>query len=310
VNVVVIRGGGLGDFIVTLPALGMLRARWPRARITLIGRPSWAELGLRRYYLDEVISIDGPVLAPFYGKEPTSAQVWDGSPFAAADLIVNITPWEDDPLARHLRQHASGSQIILSIDARLRTHPAARQICEGLLPLGLPLPESFHPRLFLPEGGSGHDNHLQQPFWVLHPGSGSASKNWPVESWSRLLDLSLPRQPPLIRILIGEAEMPARKMWEGLISRHPRCRLDENLPLPEVAALLQRAGFYLGHDSGISHLAAAAGTRSLVLFGPTDARVWAPQGPDVTLVQAPGRSMDSLLPETVLPFLPLGSVPK
>lgn len=308
-KVVVIRGGGLGDFIVTLPALGMLRARWPEAWITLIGRPAWAELGLRRHYLDEIIPIDGPVLAPFYGNEPLSTGVWARSPFASADLIVNITPLGNDPLARHLHQHASAPQKMISIDARLRTHPAARQICEGLLPLALPVPESFQSELFLLEedyqAASAHCRQfLKQPFWILHPGSGSVSKNWPLESWSRLLDLSRPHRPPPILLLAGEAEMSVLENWDGFLARHPHCRPAVNFPLPQIAALLQRASLYLGHDSGISHLAAAAGTRSLVLFGPTDARVWAPQGSQVTVIESPGRTMDSLLPESILPFLP------
>ena len=58
----------------------------------------------------------------------------------------------------------------------------------------------------------------------------------------------------------------------------PEARLACNLPLRTLGAVLSRAGLFLGNDSGISHLAAAGGTRTLALFGPTDPAQWAPVG--------------------------------
>jgi heptosyltransferase III len=51
----------------------------------------------------------------------------------------------------------------------------------------------------------------------------------------------------------------------------------QNLPLPHLAALLARCQAVVGHDSGITHLAAAVGTTTLALFGPTDPLVWGPR---------------------------------
>jgi ADP-heptose:LPS heptosyltransferase len=51
----------------------------------------------------------------------------------------------------------------------------------------------------------------------------------------------------------------------------------QNLPLPHLAALLARCQIMVGHDSGITHLAAAVGTTTLALFGPTDPLVWGPR---------------------------------
>jgi len=44
---------------------------------------------------------------------------------------------------------------------------------------------------------------------------------------------------------------------------------------------------FLGHDSGISHLAAAAGANCILLFGPTDPAVWAPQNDNARVIRAP-----------------------
>jgi heptosyltransferase-3 len=56
--------------------------------------------------------------------------------------------------------------------------------------------------------------------------------------------------------------------------------------LYELACWLARGRLYIGNDSGITHLAAAAGTPVLAIFGPTDPEIWAPRGPHVRVVKA------------------------
>ncbi len=60
-----------------------------------------------------------------------------------------------------------------------------------------------------------------------------------------------------------------------------------NLALPELGAVLGRCRAFLGHDSGISHLAAAVGVPTLVLWGPTVQKVWRPVGDHVRVVDHP-----------------------
>jgi ADP-heptose:LPS heptosyltransferase len=60
------------------------------------------------------------------------------------------------------------------------------------------------------------------------------------------------------------------------------------LALPEVAAVLRHAALYLGNDSGLMHLAAAAGAPTLGLFGQSDPREYGPAGPRAAFVQADG----------------------
>ena len=70
-------------------------------------------------------------------------------------------------------------------------------------------------------------------------------------------------------------------------------RFAKSLPLPRLAAILERAVF-IGHDSGISHLAAAAGARCILLFGPTDPNVWAPKNDNVQILRAPNAKLSDL----------------
>jgi ADP-heptose:LPS heptosyltransferase len=135
---------------------------------------------------------------------------------------------------------------------------------------------------------------------ALHLGSGSSRKNWPWERWcdlvKRLQAEGLVRQ---IALIAGEAdEMPTRAFlsgWHG-----GKVDVWDRLPLPELTMRLAGCGVFFGHDSGISHLAAATGIPVLALFGPTDPRVWAPRGQRVRVVVSPAGRMQALDANDVL----------
>ena len=107
-------------------------------------------------------------------------------------------------------------------------------------------------------------------FAVIHPFSGSARKNWPLERF-RALARGIGRTMP-VEWCAGPEDPPLA----GAV------RIDD---LYELACWLGRARLYVGNDSGITHLAAAAGAPVLALFGPTDPLVWAPRGPRVRVAR-------------------------
>jgi ADP-heptose:LPS heptosyltransferase len=80
------------------------------------------------------------------------------------------------------------------------------------------------------------------------------------------------------------------------IANYLRARLEpftplcivKNWRLGKLAALMTKSSLYLGNDSGISHLAAACGTPTVALFGPTDPHIWAPLGPRVKIIRWQG----------------------
>jgi heptosyltransferase-2 len=96
-------------------------------------------------------------------------------------------------------------------------------------------------------------------------------------------------QPAKLLLVGGEADQARLRDLHN-----PDAVMANNLPLPVVAALLQQAAGFIGHDSGISHIAAATGTTCLLLFGPTDPAVWAPINRDVHVLPAPGGSLEQL----------------
>jgi heptosyltransferase III len=113
--------------------------------------------------------------------------------------------------------------------------------------------------------------------WAFHPGSGSPRKNWPLSEWQKIVREAISQgfEPLLIA---GETEREREKELRSLWYWQAR-----ELPLPHLAAVLEGCASYLGHDSGVSHLAAAVGVRTGVLFGATDSVTWAPPGSHVTV---------------------------
>lgn len=154
--------------------------------------------------------------------------------------------------------------------------------------LGTAVPRIECPR----DGGDALDpngmQRLSEPgFAVIHPFSGSARKNWPLERFRALAE----RLPVQVRWCAGPEEA-----LENAV------RFDD---LYDLGCWLGKARLYIGNDSGITHLAAAVGTPTVALFGPTDPRVWAPRGPCVTVIRGAEGSMASIAVEEVLARLPL-----
>lgn len=120
---------------------------------------------------------------------------------------------------------------------------------------------------------------------LIHPGSGSPRKNWPLAGFlavaDRLRGLSIP-----VCFLVGEVE---QERW----SDSDVARLRETSPVivtptaADLAAILSTGGLLIGNDSGPSHLAALLGTPTLTLFGPTDPALWRPLGPQATFLRGP-----------------------
>jgi ADP-heptose:LPS heptosyltransferase len=72
-----------------------------------------------------------------------------------------------------------------------------------------------------------------------------------------------------------------------------------DVSLPDLVRILCGAALYLGNDTGVSHLAAACGVRTLVLFGPSDPVIWRPLGDAVKLITSPDGVMESIETDTV-----------
>jgi ADP-heptose:LPS heptosyltransferase len=266
-KILVLRGGALGDFIVTLPALALLRQHWPAAHIELAGNATAADLGVRAGLIDRAHSQHEARWSALYASGPLPTAFAEY--LATFDLVLNFWPDPSETLAAHFA-HLS-TPIFRSSSALPIRAPAAAHYCEPLRPLGLPAETSFH--LLAPPSPKPH-------LIALHPGSGSPQKNWPLSRWIALCRWLHADHPAELLIITGEAESPATRA-----ALAPFGSSAHDLPLEDLITRLAPCDYFIGHDSGIGHLATACGVPSLLLFGPTDPLLWAPPAPHVTVLQ-------------------------
>ena len=295
-RILVIRGGAIGDFILTLPGLRTLRQACPHAHIEILGYRHIAALAENRFYAQAVRSIEYGPLSGFFAKNSElPAELADY--FASFDLIISYLYDPDGIFERNLRRCGvenllCGSAKIVETDGH-----AARQLARPIEELGIRVVDLTEKIFVSEEDRQFGREFLQtpsQPIIAIHPGSGSKEKNWPLQNWIDLFSTEhwhIKKRYSLI-VVSGEADKEQTARLEHTW-KDQEVRFAKNLPLPHLAAVLEHS-IFIGHDSGISHLAAAAGANCILLFGPTDPNVWAPRNEKVEVLRAPTGKVNDL----------------
>lgn len=305
-RILFIRGGAVGDFILSMPSLRLLRETLPDNEIEILGYPSIASLALAARLADRVRPLEDPRLATFFAPGAKLDPGWCAY-FAGFDVVVSCLYDPDGYFAGNLR--VAGVKTLVACPYRpdeTPPHvPAAAQFAKPLESLGLFLDDASLPLSYTPPSQELDDlipGSADAPVIALHPGSGSARKNWSHEAWVAVL-ASLHRDRPERRFLVtsGEAEAATIGPFLDLLDEAgvPHRHL-ANHPLDELAGIYGHVEGFLGHDSGLSHLAASAGARCLLLFGPTEPGIWAPVSSRVRVLRSSGKSLASLSVEDVL----------
>lgn len=267
-KILIIRGGAIGDFILTLPVCAALRAQFPNTTLELMGYRHIAQLALGNW-AHAVHSIEARALAGFFARrgalDPTLQHF-----FASFAIIISYL-YDPDGIFQENVARVSKAQFIAGPhrpDESAGIH-ATQVFLQPLMRLAIFDADSV-PRLNFTTAKPG-------PVLALHPGSGSEKKNWPEAKWREFIQ-RLTGCPLLL--VGGEAE-------EGRLERlaaFGNAEVARSLPLLELAARLSTCAAFVGHDSGISHLASAVGLPSIVLWGDTNEAVWKPLG-NVTLLK-------------------------
>ncbi len=127
----------------------------------------------------------------------------------------------------------------------------------------------------------------------MHPGSGSISKNWPLDRYLYVAE----RIRRHVTFLLGSAEIersPGKDIPES------KCAVICPENIGRLSRVLAEASLYIGNDSGVSHLASFCGTPSIVLFGPTDPAIWRPLGSNVTVISSPDGTINGISADEVV----------
>ena len=295
-SILVVHQGALGDFILGLPVLNSLKKAYQRARLVIMGFPRILELVEKRYYADEVLSIDQKGMASFYVRDG-SLDVPLSHFFKQFDLVVVFGKEGGGALLGNLRRVCGGQLLPINPfplgGERIHlTDHLLRELGRYHLPLDDP-----YPRIYLTErdrewaknfyGRKGLSTEERAKTMVIHPGSGSKKKSWPLDRFLDLIRYLQENVGSPILAVIGPAEGgEIQKAFEKMewVMGPDAPLLAKGFSLPELASLIEGCRVFIGNDSGITHMAAALGVPTVALFGPTDPKVWAPRGEKVTVV--------------------------
>jgi ADP-heptose:LPS heptosyltransferase len=291
-SILVIHQGALGDFILALPALQTIRKAFRQARSVIMGYPRILGLVHERFYADDIFSVDQKGMASFFNREG-GLDFSLSEFFKTFDLVVVFGKDGEGAIIRNLRRVCQGR--ILSISSfppwTEKIH-ITHHLLKQLERYGIRASESY-PRLYLKKS----DRAWARDFWeskgitpeerskviILHPGSGSKKKAWPLDRFLSLARTLQDRLGSRMLVVLGPAEGPdVRMAFEGVGLSAPV--LAKGLTLLQLASVMEGCRFFVGNDSGISHMAAALGLPTLAIFGPTDQRVWSPRGEETVVV--------------------------
>lgn len=269
-RVLCVRRGGLGDTLLMTPVLRALRRAHPDAELHIAGVREFAAL----------LPAHGVVAAAFSSEDLGSWRLAAGTTpplLARYELVV-----ADDPALRAAR----GPRVQCFDPRPVDGRPLGQQLA-AQLGLTLQWPQDA----WLAEAPRTGGDDV-----VLAPGSGGAAKCWPRAHWCELASL-LAGTRHRTAVLVGpvEQERDDPRAWPWPVPVAFVCEPD----LVVVARRLAAARAFVGNDSGTTHLAAMLGVPTVALFGPSDARVFAPIGPRVCALEASDRVLAALAPATV-----------
>lgn len=268
-RLLVVHQGALGDTVLGFPVLRLLRDVF--ARIDLGGSGAVGRLARHLGLVEATLSTESSGFASLYGRPSES-------------ILQRIAGYDEVLLFSFSSALAESVRAIIGRERvhRVPPRPAPeapvhvvpwllREVRDaGLLPPEGPADPPV-------SGKASADPDGTRPI-VLHPGSGSPMKNWPV---GRFLALAarLAAAGRRVEFLAGPAE---EKRTETLAASGVPVRTFPELT--DLADWLQGTAGLIGNDSGVSHLAGYLGVPTVVLFGPSNPRQWRPWGPAVSVV--------------------------
>ncbi len=301
-EILIVRPCAIGDFIQTLPAIRTLRNFFPFARIEIVGNISTIELANNEYYADSIDRFDRPDFAPLFAensKLPESTINY----LQKFDLAISYLKDEHHIFANNLQK--CGVQKVIPFAplppvSNKKPQNIRQNIVDHLLEPIIPLCRDKEkivnqPLIHLSEDDNAFAiNYIKQnglrgkkndKILAIHPGSGSKRKNWPIENFIKVTTLITENLNSKLLIICGPADDNTVSLLQSNLN-NKNIHIIKNLPLIKLAAILKNVDCFLGNDSGISHIAAAVVTPSILIFGPTDPNAWAPRGENVKVIKS------------------------
>ncbi|MFZ5668648.1 MAG: glycosyltransferase family 9 protein [Pseudomonadota bacterium] len=268
----------IGDAVLASGLIHKLAVEAPGARFTIAVGPAAAPL------FAEVPNLDALIVMEKRKGSGHWFALWNRVRGTKWALVVDM---RGSGLARFLRHERR------SVHQRRRAGEPEHKVIEAARLLTL---EDDPPAPFI-YGGAEIDARAAElvgeggPVLAMGPAANWFGKTWPIERFARVAIELLADEGPMaggrLVILGGPGDVRHVEPLTRAIARDRVIDLTGQADLLTVHAVLKRARLFIGNDSGLMHLAAAAGAPTIGLFGPSDDRLYAPWGPHARVVRGP-----------------------
>jgi ADP-heptose:LPS heptosyltransferase len=274
----------MGDVVLTTPCVRALKDRFPDSRIDYLTQTPFGEILLNNPYLNDVISLD----VKSAGTAESARLMWRLAR-TRYDLAIDLLSNPRSALLtaataarRRVGTYHLSRSWAYNVNVRVRKHvrSAVEHHLEHLRRAGIGA-QATSPEVF----ASKEERRLGEGILrraglgapslavLIQPGAKWQAKRWPLRKFEELA-LLVARQSMEVAFLAGPGEEQYVR-GNGLSRKVP---LISGLNVRELVCVLAAAGAYVGNDGGPAHVAAALGTRTVVLFGPSEPDIWFPYG--------------------------------
>jgi ADP-heptose:LPS heptosyltransferase len=290
--VAVFRALQLGDLICATPALRAFRQAWPAAEITLVGLP-WASEFARRIdtLVDRFAEFPGypglPERQPLIDRLPAFLAAMQAEEFDLAIQLHGSGRFVNEAVALWGAKRSAGFYLPGDYvpDAELycrwpeqglEVHRLLRLVAHlGLERHGdeLEFPLTGDDFLAL-ERETGFTVAADRPYAIVHPGASVPERRWPAERFAAVADMLARRGLAIVLTGVASEARLAQDVMRQM--RHPAINLAGQTKLGALAALVSCATVVVCNDTGISHIAAALETPSVVISTGDNPARWSP----------------------------------
>ncbi|OHB59424.1 MAG: hypothetical protein A2167_01940 [Planctomycetes bacterium RBG_13_46_10] len=309
---IILQPGAIGDCVLTLPLAEFMKDCLELGGVDILGHTEYIGIFPGRTCVDGVRSIDSVDLHRLFA-ETNTFDLLDGDAlinvFSDYAWIVTFLGEPDSSFEQNLIFTANCSRSAEVIT--LSMHPAPRR--GGVKPSEKSSAHitDFYIQQFIAQSGLSLEPRLvcktkslikatkadinkgrelleeinvdfNEKLVVIQPGSGGLHKCCHLDNFLAVAEKLISKNIQVV-FLLGPAEVE-RLSESAMAEIEAVAEQLVNLPLADVLAVLSNASGYIGNDSGITHLAAAMGVKTVAVFGPTDSTVYSPIGPDIKVV--------------------------
>jgi ADP-heptose:LPS heptosyltransferase len=275
-NILLIRWKSIGDVVFTLPALRCLRSNFPGSRITYLTSPEFASLVKSFAVADEILTVDRARLKRFYhGGWKELLNLWRGLSRTRYEMVVDFQSYGETAWLSWLTRAPQRWGLVhrpsrawaytRAVPRDEKAHPVDAQLqvlAEGGLETDpvenvfeLPSEKRIEADRRFVEFGLRPD----RPTIFIQPFTSTPQKDWPLEKW---LALGRRLRDSEIQVLFGGGPADRARLEPAMSERFPVAAGTDLLTSCSLAA---RCALVIGADTGLLHLANAAGCRVVLM---------------------------------------------